>query len=147
MNVLMCLIELYNHLPVGSTYWETISLILANLNEAADASIYTLCDITNSSRSTIKRLLEKLGYNNYSQFHEALRLAVKNYTYYNRILPRTVSEEDIVPEVLNDVRLASDNKSVDLTPEALREMAITLHDTDQVVFFYRSHQLLYPLYS
>ena len=135
MNVLMNLIELYNHLPSESTYKETIHLILANLNEAADASIYTLSDITGSSRSTIKRLLDRLGYKNYSEFHEALRLAVNNYTYYNRILPRTIPETDIVPTILNEVRQTSDIRSADLAPDALRGMASVIHDKEQVVFY------------
>lgn len=74
VNVLQNLIELYNHLSWDSTYRDVVRGILMNLQEAADASIYELAELTNSSRTTIWRMLKLLGYDNYSAFRHASRI-------------------------------------------------------------------------
>ena len=46
VNVLQNLIELYNHLSWDSTYRDVVRGILMNLQEAADASIYELAELS-----------------------------------------------------------------------------------------------------
>ena len=64
MNIFQNMIELYNHLSPGSTYRFALKGILMNLREVCDASIYELADLTSSSRTTIWRMLQMLGYEN-----------------------------------------------------------------------------------
>ena len=69
MNVLQGLTELYNHLSFDSTYRNVCRGILENLEEAADGSIYDIAELTNSSRTTVWRMVQKLGYQNRSEEH------------------------------------------------------------------------------
>lgn len=135
MNILQNLIEMYNHLPPDSTYREVLRLILINLREAADATVYDLAELTCSSRTTISRLLDKLGYGSYAEFHEALRQAVRNYTYYNRMLPRLPDSADLLQEIHRQADSAAMLDSGDLTEASLREMAGILHAARQVFFY------------
>ena len=135
MNVLQNLIELYNHLSPDSTYRNVIRMILLHLEEAAGATIYDLAELTNSSRTTIKRLLDKLGYSGYSQFHEALRQAVRNYTYYNRMMPRQIRGESIVTELKDEMAAVSDAGSRDLSYPELEAMTECVRQKRKVLFF------------
>ena len=92
MNVLQNLTELYNHLSFDSTYRNVCKGILENMEEAANGTIYEIAELTNSSRTTIWRMVQKMGYSNFSEFHHELKRAVKQYTYYNRILPKNEGE-------------------------------------------------------
>ena len=135
MNVLQNLIEMYNHLSPDSTYREVIRLILMNLKEAAEATVYDLAELTCSSRTTISRLLDKLGYGSYAEFHEALRQAVRNYTYYNRILPAHAGREEILPELNKQAESAARIESPDMSEAALAEVSQALHEAGQVFFY------------
>ena len=93
MNVLQSLTELYNHLSLDSTYRNVCKGILENLDEAANGTVYDIAELTNSSRTTVWRMVQKLGYKNFTDFHHELRRAVKHYTYYNRLLPSEQSQD------------------------------------------------------
>lgn len=98
MNVLQNMVELYNHLPLESTYRDVVKGILENLEEASRGTIYDIAELTNSSRTTVWRMVQKMGYPTFSDFKHALKQAVSKYTYYNRMLPPelTISEDRIV---------------------------------------------------
>ena len=66
MNVLQNLTELYNHLSFDSTYRNVCKGILENMEEAANGAIYEIAELTNSSRTTIWRMVQKMGYSNFS---------------------------------------------------------------------------------
>ena len=78
MNVLQNLVELYNHLPMDSTYREVAKGILTHLEEVADATIYDVAELTCSSRTTVWRMIQKMGYGSYSEFRHALKQSVSH---------------------------------------------------------------------
>lgn len=137
MNIFQNMIELYNHLSPGSTYRFALKGILTHLNEACDASIYELADLTSSSRTTIWRMLRMLGYENYSDFRGALRQAIRNYTYYNRVLgDRTDGAEQIIGRMAGQLETAARNVKALLPAAELSAMARRISEKDQVFFFF-----------
>lgn len=137
MNVLQNLVALYNQLPSDSTYKGVCSGILRNLEEAASGTIYDIAEVTNASRTTIWRMVQKMGYRSFSGFQYELRQAVKKYTYYNRILP---AETCVSPERIRDSfleqtksirRLVADHLDMIL----LDHVADRLSQADKVGFY------------
>ncbi|MCF0132326.1 MAG: MurR/RpiR family transcriptional regulator [Bacteroidaceae bacterium] len=90
MNVLQNLTEIYNTLPCDSTYREVAKGILDNLGRMEEVTIYEIAEMTNSSRTTVWRLVQKMGYKSFSDFRFSLQAAVSQYGYYNRMLPPAV---------------------------------------------------------
>lgn len=137
MNIFQNMIELYNHLAPGSTYRFALKGLLMNLNEACDASIYELADLTNSSRTTIWRMLQMLGYENYSDFRSALKQAIRNYTYYNRVVgDRTDGAEQIIEQIAGQLEITTQNVRDRLSIPELSAMAKQISEKDQVFFFF-----------
>lgn len=137
MNVLQNLTELYNHLSAESTYRDVAGGILANLEAASEATIYDLAEMTNSSRTTIWRMVQKMGYQNFTEFRHALRQAVRNYTYYNRIIPanKVTEDHDIIANLTCQVNEAATAAGT-LSPEELHKMAASLAAVGQISFYF-----------
>ena len=138
MNVLQNLIELYDHLAADSTYRSVVRKILLNLQEAADANVYELAELTESSRTTVWRMLQLIGYERFSDFHYALKQAVKHYTYYNRIIPssRMDTEEDIIQEVQSRLECAVRDVKQDLNLTQIKKTARRIMESDGLYFFF-----------
>ena len=137
MNIFQNMIELYNHLSPGSTYRFALKGILMHLGEACDASIYELADLTSSSRTTIWRMLQMLGYENYSDFRSALRQAIRNYTYYNRVIgDRTDGAEQMIGRMAGQLEMTARNVKERLSVPELSAMAKQISGKDQVFFFF-----------
>lgn len=137
MNVLQNLTVLYNHLSPDSTYRNVCSKILENLEEASKGTIYDLAELTHSSRTTIWRMMQKLGYESFTEFHHDLKRAVENYTYYNRILPQEKcdSSDSIKQSLLEQMHSAYENLQRSLDTKELEIVAETLHNADSVHFY------------
>lgn len=137
MNVLQNLTELYNHLSFDSTYRNVCKGILENMEEAAEGTIYEIAELTNSSRTTIWRMVQKMGYSNFSEFHHELKRAVKQYTYYNRILPENAEEtpsgikENFMGQVMQMYQLMDAQMDVKEMEAIADEMA----EADKIVFY------------
>lgn len=138
MNVLQNLIELYDHLAADSTYRSVVRKILMNLKEAADANVYELAALTESSRTTVWRMLQLMGYERFGDFHYALKQAVGHYTYYNRILPvsRMHTEEDIILEAERRLECAVRDVKQDLNLEQIQKTARRIMESDGLYFFF-----------
>lgn len=138
MNVLQNLIELYDHLSIDSTYRSVVRNILMHLPEAAEANVYELAELTESSRTTIWRMLQMLGYERFTDFHYALRQAVRHYSYYNRVIPtsRMHEEEDIIREAVKQTDNAAKNLRQDLDSNQLSRLAQRVHESEGVYFFF-----------
>lgn len=137
MNVLQSLTELYNHLSFDSTYRNVCKGILENLEEAADGSIYDIAELTSSSRTTIWRMVQKLGYQNFTDFHHELKRAVKQYTYYNRLLP---SEQSQDAQNVKDAMLAETMRTYEIMRDQIdaaevEKTAEELSEADKVVIY------------
>lgn len=137
MNVLQNLTELYNHLSFDSTYRNVCKGILENMEEAANGTIYDIAEMTNSSRTTIWRMVQKMGYHSFSEFHHELKRAVKQYTYYNRILSvepeGTVQgiKEKLLDQTMRAYRLMETQIDVSEVEIVADEMA----KADKIVFY------------
>ena len=138
MNVLQNLMELYDHLSIDSTYRSVVRKILMNLEQAAQANVYDMAELTESSRTTIWRMLQMLGYERFTDFHYALKQAVNHYSYYNCIIPssRMHEEEDIVHEVENQIRLAAEHVPEDLDLPQMQRLAKRIMSSGCVYFFF-----------
>jgi DNA-binding MurR/RpiR family transcriptional regulator len=147
MNVLQNLMELYNKLPIDSTYRSVAKGILENLNRIGDMTIYEVADITNSSRTTVWRMVQKMGYENYSDFRHALKAAVSQYTYYNRMLPleNTQNIEKVVGSFVSRMQHDLSLIETNLTTDRLIELTDILKYTKRISFYlpYRT----YAIYS
>lgn len=137
MNVLQNLTVFYNQLALNSTYRNVCKGILEHLEEAATGTIYDLAELTNSSRTTIWRMIQKLGYESFADFHHELRRAVKNYTYYNRILPAKdcTTSENVKSSLLQQLGDSYESLKNRLDVEAVERVAKQLHDAKKVRFY------------
>lgn len=137
MNILQNLIVFYNQLPSDSTYYSVCRGILKHLEEASKGTIYDLAELTNSSRTTIWRMLQKLGYESFSDFHHELKNAVKNYTYYNRILPSKECQDTVAIKdaLLSQIHSVYENIQNNLDTKELEWIAQKIHQADKVCFY------------
>lgn len=137
MNVLQNLTVFYNQLAPNSTYRNVCRGILEHLEESAKGTIYDLAELTNSSRTTIWRMIQKLGYESYADFHHELRRAVKNYTYYNRILPvgECTTAENVKSALLSQLADSYESMKTRLDVESVERVAEQLHKASKVRFY------------
>lgn len=137
MNVLQNLTELYNHLSIDSTYRKVCKGILENLDAAADGTLYDIAELTNSSRTTVWRMVKKMGYNDFTEFHHELKKAVKQYSYYNRIIPPAscTSGEEIKNALLAQTSYAFELLQNQLLPEDVENDAKALKNADKIRFY------------
>lgn len=145
MNVLQNLMELYNQLPPDSTYRVVIKGILENMNFASDATIYDVAELTDSSRTTVWRMVQKMGYKNYSDFRYALKAAVSQYTYYNRIISSQVDTMSIVSECVAQIKAAGKIIEKNINPIDIQNLARKIHCKKQIRFYL--HSRTYAVYS
>ena len=140
MNVLQNLTQLYNQLPSDSTYKDVAGKILTNLEEVSNATIYDAAELTNASRTTLWRLVQKMGYENYSDFRHALKQAVSQYTYYNRILlPEQCTDADtIMSSCLHQTKLVRSLIEKNIKSDMLVELAQICHEADHSAFYFPS---------
>lgn len=137
MNVLQNLTELYNHLSFDSTYRNVCKGILEHLEEAANGTIYDLAELTCSSRTTIWRMVQKMGYNNFSDFHHELKRAVRQYAYYNRILPADpeADVQSIKERMLIQTMQAYQCMVDDVDVSEIEKVADEIACSDKIVFY------------
>lgn len=135
MNVLQNLIELYNHLPLDSTYREVAKGILMHLEQVADATIYDVAELTNSSRTTIWRMVQKMGYHSYSDFRHALKQSVGHYSYYNRIIPMNLVQENVEEVFSSQLKMAVKDMKTDLSVGELKQMAELIFQKERISFY------------
>ena len=141
MNVLQNLVVYLNQLPPDSTYRNVCVGILGHLEEAAKGTIYDLAELTNSSRTTIWRMVQKMGYTSFSDFHYELKQAVKKYSHYNRILPQEncTSVEAIRDAVTGQMEKARWVMENYVDTDLLERAAGDLYRADKVSFYVPFH--------
>lgn len=137
MNILQNLTVFYNQLSSNNTYRSLCRCILEHLEEASEGTIYDLAELSNSSRTTIWRMIQKLGYESYTEFRHELKKAVKNYTYYNRLLPLESCDSSIhiKNELIEQMKNAAEYMSRNISVDALEEVADMVHKADRVYFY------------
>ena len=134
MNVLQALATMHNNSLYENTYRSVAGGILANLNEMKDATMYDVANLTASSRSTVLRMIQMLGYSSYSEFHSALKQAINQYHHYNRLFPQNVcySSESIAAFASSRYYQAYEQAKGVITGAKVEKFAKLIHEADRV---------------
>jgi DNA-binding MurR/RpiR family transcriptional regulator len=94
MNIMFNLFALYNETAKDDTYHKAIEGIIRNIDQIENASIFDLADLCLVSKATIERLIRMMGYHSLPQFRHDISLVHRKYTYYNRVLPSELCQND-----------------------------------------------------
>ncbi|MCF0134445.1 MAG: MurR/RpiR family transcriptional regulator [Blautia sp.] len=137
MNVLQNLTELYNTLPYDSTYRSVAKGILDNLGRMEEITIYDIAELTDSSRTTVWRMVQKMGYKSFSDFRFALQSAVSQYGYYNRMLPPAVctDEEKLRESMIERMEQSARMYEELCSPSLMTQLVDELKAADKVHFY------------
>lgn len=137
MNVLQSLTELYNSQNLDSVYRELALKILSNLYQMKRVTIYDIAELTASSRTTVWRLVQKLGYGSFSDFRYALQSAALQYDYYNRMIERhhNFESSEVIEEVQEQLSLAGQVFRSGISAEDLEELTDEISCASKVHFY------------
>ena len=137
MNVLQSLTELYNSQEIDSIYRELALKILGNLDQMHRVTIYDIAELTNSSRTTVWRLVQKLGYESFSDFRYALQAAASQYVYYNRMMEqrKAVSGEKLIMDLAGQVRDVNCLITEKVSADEIDELTDEISDASKVHFY------------
>lgn len=137
MNVLQCLTMLYNSQDIDSIYKELALKILGNLDQMRRVTIYDIAELTNSSRTTVWRLVQKLGYDSFSDFRYALQSASSQYVYYNRMMEQgnSSSGEKLIKTLSEQLQNASRLITQMVSEKELDELTDEIHEASKVHFY------------
>jgi len=95
--------------------WDIVAYIEAHFDSLHQYSMQDIVEATNTSRSTVHRFCEKLGYDGYKEFREAM------ITYHNAIsasvIPFPIRE--ITPKTASDAALADVTSAFDIFQKGL----------------------------
>lgn len=137
MNVLQSLTELYNSQDIDSIYRELALRILGNLDQMRRVTIYDIAELTNSSRTTVWRLVQKLGYDSFSDFRYALQSAASQYVYYNRMIEQTkaLSGEKLIKDLSGQLKNVNDLIAQKVSAVEIDELTDEISDASKVHFY------------
>ena len=137
MNVIQSLTDLYNSQDIDSIYRELALKILGNLNQMQRVTIYDIAELTNSSRTTVWRLVQKLGYDSFSDFRYALQSAASQYVYYNRMVEQTKasSVEKMIRDISRQLKNVNDLIAKKFSAVEINELADEIANVSKVHFY------------
>ena len=137
MNVLKNMVNLYNHAPLDSTYRHALQILLMNLANLKDVTVYDLAELTSASRTTIWRLIKDMGYKNFAEFNAALSSSVSQFSLYNRM---DMGKPSSNPQKCLDKIVTYLNKGAEafsmIDLEKVREIADVLHSNKRISFYW-----------
>lgn len=138
MNVIQALTELYNSEPSESVYKELARRILTNLDDMKKVTIYDVAELTDSSRTTVWRLVQKLGYESFSDFRHSLQTAASSYVYYNRMVKRkkTTEASTLIHEIGANIEKSLSLYTDSINEELLEELVDELYSASHVHFYF-----------
>ena len=137
MNVLQSLTELYNSQEIDSVYRELAKEILGNLDQMRRVTIYDIAELTNSSRTTVWRLIRKLGYESFSDFRYALQSASSQYVYYNRMVEqrKNITGEKLLTDLSGQLSDANRILTELVSEKEIDELTDEISDASKVHFY------------
>ena len=137
MSVLHNLLSLYNSTAKENINHIAIKSILENLETIKHATIFELAEITSTSRTTIWRLIQKLGYGTYSEFKYDLVNSLDKYSYYNRVLPLECCEtvEEVVHSYVSMSRDVIEDLEKSVKISEISKAAEAVHQAKRVCFY------------
>lgn len=137
MNVLQSLTELFNSQDTDSVYRILALKILSNLDQMKRVTIYDIAELTSSSRTTVWRLVQKLGYDSFSDFRYALQSAASQYVYYNRMVEqrKASASSTLLMEIESQLSGAADIFRDEISEDDLEELTDEISDMSRLYFF------------
>jgi DNA-binding MurR/RpiR family transcriptional regulator len=137
MNILNNLFSLYNNTEEDNIYHIAIKNLLKHIDKVENCTIYDLAEICSVSKSTIGRLIQKLGYSNLSEFRRDIKQIHQKYTYFNRILPAEMlqSDETIVLSYIENMRNILTDLEKNLNIAALSKIVDAMHEANTIKFY------------
>lgn len=137
MNILHNLVALYDSTEPDDTYHSAIRYILEHLDSVPNANIYDLAELTATSRTTLWRLVQKLGYKSYSEFKHELGNTLQKYTYINRVLPGedTGGDAELISSYFSAVRANVEGLEQALVMDELHSVVDAVHRAGRVCFY------------
>ena len=105
--------------------------------EMRKVTIYDVAELTASSRTTVWRLVQKLGYESFSDFRYALQSAASQYVYYNRMVEqrKASSTERLLDEVQAQLRDAETLFENDVRASLVNELTNEIHEASGLYFY------------
>ena len=137
MNVLQALTELYNSESMDSIYKEMARRILENLDQMNKVTIYDVAEITDASRTTVWRLVQKLGYSSFSDFRYAIQSVSMHYSFYNRMSASidSSSSAGMISTVSKQLTAANKLFKEYITPDLIDDLTDSLSDATRIHFY------------
>ncbi|MFV0466388.1 MAG: MurR/RpiR family transcriptional regulator [Lachnospiraceae bacterium] len=136
MNVLQNLEELSNSQSMESIYRDLAKKILQNLDKMKRVTIYDIAELTDSSRTTVWRLVQKLGYSSFSDFRHSLQSAALQYNYYNRLIPKHINNSpQLLDHIKNELFSAAEQLAENVTDEMLNELVDEMIHSHAIRFY------------
>jgi len=137
MNLFANLCALYDTTAAEDPHHLAVGCLLRNLGQIGDASVYELADLCHVSKSTMERLVRRLGYRNLPTFRADVASIATKYTYYNRILPASpaCSDEETVAAYVAEHRATLDAIALDADLPEIRRIVDAMRVASRVVFY------------
>lgn len=137
MNILHNLISTYDSTDSSDIYHSVIKYIIQHLDEVQNATIYDLAEQTATSRTTIWRLTQKLGYQSYSEFKHELVNTIQQFTYFNRFLPNEDTEDapGLVREYFRHTHSGLDDLERAVDMAELNRVVDAIHAAQRICFY------------
>ncbi|GAK51213.1 transcriptional regulator, RpiR family [Candidatus Moduliflexus flocculans] len=104
--------------------WDIVAYIEANFDVLHQYSMQDIVDATNTSRSTVHRFCEKLGYDGYKEFRDAM------IAYHDTIAaaPAPFPTRDLTPKTASDAALSDAASAFDIFQKGLIVDMNALHN-------------------
>ena len=104
--------------------WDIVAHIEAHFDALHQYSMQDIVDATNTSRSTVHRFCEKLGYDGYKEFREAM------IAYHDTIAaaPMPFYTRDLTPKTASDAALSDATSAFDIFQKGLIVDMNALHN-------------------
>jgi len=104
--------------------WDIVAYIEAHFDILHQYSMQDIVDVTNTSRSTLHRFCQKLGYDGYKEFREAM------IAYHDTIAaaPTPFPTRDLTPKTASDAALSDATSAFDIFQKGLIVDMNALHN-------------------
>ena len=97
--------------------------------------------MTDSSRTTVWRMVQKMGYENYSDFRYALKQAVGQFSYYNHILKTDENSDadSIISYAISQTKVMRSIMEKHFHGDEISEIADIIQQKSEILFYFPYH--------
>ncbi len=114
--------------------WDIVAYIEAHFDALYQYSMQDIVDATNTSRSTVHRFCEKLGYDGYKEFREAM------IAYHDTIAaaPAPFPSREVTPKTASDAAMSEATSAFDIFQKGF---AVDMHALHNAAAMYSEAQI------